>query len=300
MPTQSGLAKICCVYAGLVFGIYWIPLRALGRGGFEGMWAVVVFGLAPMVLLSPLFAARWRVFVPGRVRFHVCGVMIGSAFALYAAAFMYTEVMRVIALFYLMPIWGFLIARLVGGEVITPVRWLSMAFGLAGLLVLFSFDSGPPLPRNAGDWMALASGMIWAGGSMLLFTDREDPVNYTLAFLLWSCIVALVLAVFATWHGAAAAPAWSRLVPELYWLLPFALLVLIPAAYATVFGPTRLNPGVVGLLFMTEVSVGTITAALFAGEPFGAREICGVALITLAGVAEPMQILSRSLASRAL
>ena len=51
---------------------------------------------------------------------------------------------------------------------------------------------------------------------------------------------------------------------------------------------TQLNPGVVGLLFMTEISVGTTTAALFAGEPFGLREITGVILITLAGISEPI------------
>ena len=40
----------------------------------------------------------------------------------------------------------------------------------------------------------------------------------------------------------------------------------------------------VGLLYMTEVSVGAATAALWAGEPFGWREVAGIALITVAGL----------------
>jgi len=43
---------------------------------------------------------------------------------------------------------------------------------------------------------------------------------------------------------------------------------------------------VVGLLFMTEVSVGAITAAIWAGEPFGWRELAGVVLISMAGLSE--------------
>ena len=44
---------------------------------------------------------------------------------------------------------------------------------------------------------------------------------------------------------------------------------------------------------MTEISVGTATAALWAGEPFGGREILGVVLITAAGLAESLRDLAR-------
>jgi drug/metabolite transporter (DMT)-like permease len=39
---------------------------------------------------------------------------------------------------------------------------------------------------------------------------------------------------------------------------------------------------------MTEISVGTATAAIWAGEPFGAREIAGVVLISAAGLVESL------------
>ena len=37
---------------------------------------------------------------------------------------------------------------------------------------------------------------------------------------------------------------------------------------------------------MAELSVGGLTAALWANEPLGARELIGIALITLAGLCE--------------
>ncbi len=52
-----------------------------------------------------------------------------------------------------------------------------------------------------------------------------------------------------------------------------------------------LSPGIVGILFMTEISVGSVTAALWAGEPFGGREIAGILLISSAGVAESLPAL---------
>ena len=37
---------------------------------------------------------------------------------------------------------------------------------------------------------------------------------------------------------------------------------------------------------MTELSVGGITAAIWANEPFGMRELIGIVLISLAGLVE--------------
>jgi drug/metabolite transporter (DMT)-like permease len=66
--------------------------------------------------------------------------------------------------------------------------------------------------------------------------------------------------------------------------VPVSIAVVISGAFAGMWGARFLNPGVVGLLYMTEVSVGAATAALWANEPFGWREIAGIALITCAGL----------------
>jgi drug/metabolite transporter (DMT)-like permease len=60
------------------------------------------------------------------------------------------------------------------------------------------------------------------------------------------------------------------------------------------WGTPKLNPGLVGLLFMTEISVGAITAALWSGDPFGWREAIGVVLISAAAVMESLWELWRN------
>jgi drug/metabolite transporter (DMT)-like permease len=284
--TTENLAKIACIYSGITFGVYWIPLRALGEAGFTGSWAVLLFNLSALSIVSPVLFVRWRYFIPGRFRFHMCAIFCGAAFALYATAFMYTEVVRVLIMFYLMPIWGFLLGRILIGDKITLIRWGSMAFGLAGLFVICGGDSGLVIPNNPGDWMALAAGVLWAAGSMMLLTNPDDTVNYTIGFLFWATVGSILVVMLATDFGLTTAPNWTGLGDVLYWLVPLAVFLIIPSSLATIYGPTKLNPGVVGLFFMTEISVGTVTAAIFAGEPFGLREIIGVVLVTLAGVAE--------------
>jgi drug/metabolite transporter (DMT)-like permease len=82
------------------------------------------------------------------------------------------------------------------------------------------------------------------------------------------------------------------------WFLVVAMILVIPAAWAVIWGAPHLNPGVVGLLFMIEVSVGTVTAAIWAGEPFGWREFTAVVLITIAGLSELLAGFGRRIYAR--
>ena len=72
-------------------------------------------------------------------------------------------------------------------------------------------------------------------------------------------------------------------------LLGSALLLglfTIPMTWLTVWPTTYLTPARVGLLLMSEVVVGLISAALFSGEPFGWREMIGAFCIVAAALSE--------------
>ena len=72
-------------------------------------------------------------------------------------------------------------------------------------------------------------------------------------------------------------------------MVPIVVLLVLPGAFCLLVGGRNfLNPGLVGLLFMTEIIFGSISAALFAGEPFGGREISGILLIASASLLEPV------------
>jgi len=292
--SKQNSARIAGLISGAVFGIYWLPLRQIELAGFEGPWATFVFNLVPALIVLPFVYKHRSDFAPGRKRFHLGGILIGLALVMYATSFLYTEVVRTQLLFYVTPLWGFLLARFVLGDPITPVRWISICLGLAGLLVILEVDSGFPWPRNAGDWLALVAGVVWAFGSLTLNTDNEShPTSYCLAFFIWGSVFAFCCAYILSSMDAVA-PADLGGITQLWWFAIVASLVVVPAGWATVYAAQILNPGIVGLLFMAEISVATVTASIIAGEPFGLRELTGVVLITLAGVLEPLTELRRS------
>jgi drug/metabolite transporter (DMT)-like permease len=56
--------------------------------------------------------------------------------------------------------------------------------------------------------------------------------------------------------------------------------------FLTIWPATILTPARVGLLLMSDIIVGVITAAIWSGEPFGWREATGLVMIAGAGFVE--------------
>ncbi|MEQ8664820.1 MAG: DMT family transporter [Rhodospirillales bacterium] len=288
-------AKLACAYAGAAWGLFWIPLRKLEDLDIVGVWPSVLFFVVPLVIMLPVLLFRWRAIVAGGIRPQLIGLVCGAAIAIYANSVIYTEVVRAMLLYYMTPVWSILLARVWLGERITASQIIAIVIGVAGMMAILHIDKGFPWPRNLGDWFGLTSGVVWAVGAVLM---RETPnyhaVDLTWAFLFWSAVGALLMAFMPF---APPPPTMENVVASLPWLAPATLVIVVPALFAVMWGAPKLNPGVVGLLFMTEITVGAVTAALWAGEPFGAREITGVVLISLAGVVEivfaPLQRLMR-------
>ncbi len=282
-------AKLACAVAGVVWGLLWIPLRVMDAVGITGAWATVMLYVWPLVLVLPIAAWRWRRLLRGGFGLQLTGLITAASLVLYADALIYTEVIRAMLLYYLTPVWSTLLARIFLKEPITGVRWVAIALGLSGILVIFGIDTGIPWPRNLGDWMGLAAGIVWAVAAVRMRSDNQNhAIEFTTVQFGWGTLLALGVA-FLPVFGAGPTPELERVAGVLPWLLPVVLLVVIPGTFAALWGTPLLSPGLVGLLFMTEISVGTVTAALWAGEPFGAREIIGILLISGAGLAESLQ-----------
>ena len=280
-----GLARSACLLGGALWGAYWIPLRHLDTAGFSGTLAAGLIHIIPALILAPLMIFRYQSVRRGGIALQATGVAMGLAMLLYSTAFLYTDVIRATLLYYLTPVWGALIARAWLFEKISLDRVSGIALGFAGMLVIFNVDKGVPLPQNPGDWMGLASGIIWGIAATLTRRFPDQPaIDVVTSWMVWASLLAiLALAILPSNINIPTADRFMSVMP---WLIPLSLGVVLPVYLAITWGLPQLNPGTSGLLFMTEISVATITAAWLTSEVIGPREITGIALITLAGLAE--------------
>ncbi len=268
-----------------LWGLYWIPVRGIEAAGVDALWTgPVIFGAATL-LFVPLvlvrlhnFAAHWRqTLVPG--------LLAGFAFSLYIASLNLTDVVRALLLFYLSPLWSTLLGIAFLNERLTANRVIGLALAFCGLYVVLVAESGLPLPRNAGDWFALLSGLCWSIASVKLFQGgARYMIEKVTLFVFFALLLSLLLLLWQQ-GNLHAMPEARELLGGWHWIVLVALAML-PIIYLTIWPATLLSPARVGMLLMVEVIVGVASAALLSGEPFGLRELAGTILIVSAAVVE--------------
>ena len=285
-------AKLACLYAGAVWGLFWIPLRALEDAGINGLWITVVYFLIPTICLIPIVLSRWQHVKQGGISLQLTTMLSGGALLLYSTSIVYTDVVRAMLLFYLTPIWATILARIFLGDLITPSRIIAMLMAILGMLTIFGLGARFPIPQNIGDWLGIGSGFLWAVAMVRIrMSESHSAIELTAGFFQWSLIFSAGAAFLL---APSQIPKIEQVLPALPLLLIFMALLVLPGTYASLWGPKYLSPGIVGLLFMTEIIVGAISVALLAGEPLGIRELMGVLLIAGASMLEPLLALRGS------
>lgn len=276
------LASIAVVIGGAFWGLFWVPIRALEALGLTGAWPGLVIYVSALLLVTPfLFSHR----LPPKTGFPLAlaGLLTGAAFTFYGVSIVLTDVLRALLFFYLTPVWGTAIGIVLLGERLTLARASAVIMAISGLCVVLGF--GEQSAINLGDAFAFAAGLFWAIGSYKVFTlPRMPTVHLSASFLLGSIIVTGILLLFGQ-DILGPQPAF----PAPHILLPYALaagLFAVPMIMLTMWPASVLTPGRIGILLMSEVVIGIISAALFAGEAVGHFEAIGAVLIITASLIE--------------
>lgn len=267
--------------SAIAWGCWWIPLRTIDAYGLRGDWTSVVVLSVAAACLAPFLLRR-----PGRLgragtMVWGAGFFFGAMFATYQHGLITGDIVRVTLLFYLAPVWGTLLSVLVLGARFSLLRLLVIALGFAGAAVILDFSGGIPVPHGLGEWMGLASGLVFAVGATFAHKVKGsyEFEKTWLSFAFGAGIAAL----FALVNPVFPAPAAGQLVAVLPFAVAVTLLILIPITWTMVWGAQKLDPGRVSLLLMFEVVAASVTASLVAGEPYGAEKLVGTVMIIAAG-----------------
>lgn len=270
------------------WGLYWIPVRAIEQAGVDAVWTgPVIFG-ASLAVLLPFLLLRIGVLVRNWRDILLSALLSGFAFSLYILSLNLTEVVRAILLFYMSPLWSTLLGIFVLHERLTANRVGALLLAFSGLYVVLVVDSGLPVPRSAGDWYALLSGICWSVASVKLFQGGARHLSEKVGVFIFFALLTSLVLVYWEQGGWQTLPGIELLRPVIWWILAIAILQL-PVTYLTIWPATLLSPARVGMLLMVEVLVGVTSAALLLDEPFGLRELAGAMLIVSAGVIEVLR-----------
>jgi drug/metabolite transporter (DMT)-like permease len=277
------LPALALVLNALVWGVSWWPFRQLETRGLHPLWAtVIVYALSCVAIV----AVRPQAF--GQLlRTRTLWVLVlasGTTNAAFNWGVVVGDVVRVVLLFYLMPLWAVLLARLVLGERLTRLAGFRVLLALGGAaLVLWPAEGeGWAAPAShLPDLLGLVGGFAFALNNVMLRREAaRSEESRALAMFVGGVLVAGALALLLAAGGSiawppVAAPGWLALVGTLGALF-------LASNLALQYGAARLPANVTAVVMLTEILFASGSALALGAGQLTPRLVAGATLI-LAG-----------------
>ena len=272
----------------LVWGVSWWPLRLLEQWGVSAVWATaLVYALAAAAVLAWQPRAWSQMLAnPG---LWVLAMASGATNAAFNLGVTQGDVVRVVLLFYLMPIWAALLARALLGERPGASGWLRLGLALGGaMIVLWPRDGGWPWPRTLPDWLGVAGGFFFALNNVLLrkYADRPAAARALAMFAGGPLVAGSLAALLLVFHLGPGLPP-----PAAGWVLGVAVLSLafLAANLGLQFGTARLTAAMAAVAMTTEVVFATVSSILGGVATLQRQTVFGGSLIVLAALLAGVQ-----------
>ncbi len=283
MPTKQNVMPVAGVLSGaLVWGLIWYPYRVLQDVGLSGAMATMITYLLAMAFGVFMLPRVWR----DRSVFGGWVVLLilsaGWANLGYVLGMLHGEVMRVLLLFYLAPVWTILFSFWLLGERLNRYGYFVVLLSLSGAVVmLWEPSMGLPLPQNVSEWLGLSAGMGFALSNVTSRRAEHLSVE-TKSFSIWLGTAALTLP-FLLWQGDVAVQ--LAVISAQFWLMIVLMgIVLCATAFAVQYGVTHMTANRAVVLFLFELVVAAITSYFLADELMELRDWLGAALIVSASL----------------
>ena len=284
-PYYYTISFALLIAAGM-WGLFWIPQRALEAGGLTGGWATISQMVIPFAMLLPI--SLWRLYKGQSfgLEYPLIGLLFGGGIACYANSFLLTDVVRALILFYITPVWTTIFEIVFLRQIPRFYRYITLVLALSGVWIVFGQEGVIPLPQNSGDWIALLGGILIAASAVRMEIKKPEGIYPILfSFFFYGGLFTLIQSYFLSDYlgDAPSIESWVAMMP---WLILIAILFHIPTNIVILGAPSRIGAGIFSIIILFEIVVGTFSAAVLTDELIGWREILGSSFMICAGLTE--------------
>lgn len=266
----------------LVWGLIWYPYRALQEVGLSGATATLITYLLAILFGAFMLPRIWR--ERSAFGWWVLLLVLSAGWANfgYVLGMLHGEVMRVLLLFYLAPVWTILFSFWLLGERLNRYGYLIVALSFAGAQVmLWEPGLGVPWPRDISEWMGLTAGMGFALSNVTSRRAAHLSVEAK-SFSVWLGTAALA-GPYMLWQGGMIEQV-SAISVQSWLVLALMGIVLCAISFAVQYGIAYISANRAVVLFLFELVVAAGSSYYLAGEAMDWRAWIGAALIVSASL----------------
>jgi len=289
------IPHFCVVLNAVIWGLVWIPMQWLDSKGLSVIWATFFSYLAlsglllfarPSLLLNTLQSKTL--------------LLMGIAYGLTNICFNWAvtngDVVRVVFLFYLMPIWAAIFAKIFLSEDLGYKGWIRIFLALTGLMIVLNvFDQlSIELKINFYEIVAIFGGVFFALGNVFLRKAHSfSSFERSFSIFLGSCVVPFMLLTISFLFSESTffTDPFENLKNLMYLnfssilgILFLMILILGTANFCLQYGGSKILVQTTTLLMLLEIPVATISLAFVTNKLTEKSVFIGGGLIVITAI----------------
>ncbi|MEK0418425.1 MAG: hypothetical protein RI949_2431 [Pseudomonadota bacterium] len=275
---------LALVANALTWGLSWLPFRWMASEGWHPLWATVLVYSWVILGITLWRPAAWRELC-SRPSLGWLVLAAGTTNAAFNWAVTTGDVVRVVLLFYLMPLWAVILARWILHEPLSRLAALRVGLALSGAVIVLWPDQAQqwPLPRSLPDWLGVVGGFSFALNNVMLRREAHQPAHARLlAMFVGGALLAGLTALAVGAHAGVHLPQVGR------WdVLLFSAAVawaFLGGNLALQYGAARLPANATAVLMITEVLFASVSSILLGSQVMTTQLLWGGTLIVSASL----------------
>ncbi|MHB9117030.1 MAG: DMT family transporter [Burkholderiales bacterium] len=282
MAATKPMAIASLLSGAVVWGIIWYPYRLLEQAGIGGAFSsFLTYGGSLLLCLFFIHKVEWRKIESPWLLLAIA-LSAGWTNLAYVLAVIHGEVMRVLLLFYLAPLWTILFARILLTERLRIHGYLIVFLSITGAIVmLWRPQLGLPVPANGAEWLGLSAGVTFALANVLSRRAQNIDVAVKSMSVFFGAAVlsGLALAILPN-----PTPMPLLLEPRILMLVAITVFFIFAVTLTVQYGLSHAPANQAIVIFLFELVVAALTSWWLVGELMSLQEWIGGLLIVAASL----------------
>lgn len=268
-----------------MWGLSWLPLKALNKLGFESITLNLISFSLLSVLLLPFLIRQYSLWQRYKPTMLLIALLGGAANLSFIYALIVGDVVRVMVLFYLLPVWGVLGGRIFLHETIDRWRWLGVVLAIGGAFIVLGAFEALKQPPAWIDIIALAAGFFLAMLILVFRAVQAVPVVSKISAMFIGTVVMSALILLVTKQSVAG----GETVGSWLALIAYAVFWSLIANLGSQWAVTQIEVGRSSIIIIMELVAAVVSASWIRGEMLTPYEIVGGIFIFSAALIEALR-----------
>lgn len=278
-------AVIVLCFSSIGWGLTWLPIKGINQLGLSTPHLILIaFSAAALALLPWVVKQRqrWISELPLMLALAALG---GFANVAFQTAIAEGHVIRVMILFYMLPIWSAIGGRIFLKEKIDYRRAIALCLCIGGAFFIlevwhFSFEQFTWV-----DLLALGSGMGLAASNILFRFTASIPIASKISFMSIGCIVLIGLSL--PFLPVETYTDLQQLdVKAIPYAMAYGLVWLLLITFGSQWAVTQIEASRSAVILVLELVAAVISVVLLTSSELALNELFGSLMVLTAALLE--------------